>query len=309
MTVMFRRQSLFIVLAALLLLTIVSCKEHAPAVDGSAPAASASTNQQVFEVKGMVKELKPDGKTIVIKHEEVPNYMPAMTMPFEVKNTNELRGLQPGDAITFRMTVTDTDGWIDHITKLNAPRPAEQPSRPAFQQVRDVDPLKVGDLLPEYHFTNELGQAVSTRQFKGQALVFTFFFTRCPFPTFCPLMANNFAETQKKLLALPNGPANWHMLSISFDPEFDTPAILKTYADRYNYNPAHWGFVTGESLDVTAIGDQVGQYFGHDESGGVTHNLRTVVVDAQGRVQKIIPNNKWTTDELVAEIVKAAAAK
>lgn len=306
---MFRWQSFPIILAAWLLLTVVSCKERVSALAGSAPSASASTNQQAFQVKGVVKELKPDGKTIVIKHEEVPNYMPAMTMPFEVKNTDELRGLQPGNAITFRMIVTDTDGWIDHIMKLNAPQPAEQPSRPALRLARDVDPLKVGDLLPEYHFTNELGQTVSTRQFKGQALVFTFFFTRCPFPTFCPLMSINFAETQNKLLALPHGPTNWHMLSISFEPEFDSPVILKAYAERYNYNPAHWSFVTGELIDVTAIGEQVGESFGHDETGAVRHNLRTVVVDTQGRVQKIIPENKWTSDELVAEIVKAAAVK
>jgi len=306
---MFRRQSFLTALAALLLFTNVSCKERGTAAAAGNPAASSSTNQQVFQVKGVVKELQPDGKTIVIKHEEVPNYMPAMTMPFEVKSTNELRGLRPGDAVAFQMIVTDADAWIDHIAKLNAAQPAEPPPRPALRLARDVDPLKTGDLLPEYHFTNELGQAVSTRQFKGQALVFTFFFTRCPYPTFCPLMANNFEETQKKLLALPHGPANWHMLSISFDPEFDTPALLKAYADRYNYNPEHWNFVTGALIDVTAIGDQVGEYFGHDETGAVVHNLRTVVVDAQGRVQKIIPENKWTSDELVAEIVKAAAVK
>lgn len=286
---------------------MVSCKERAPVV--AASTSAPGTNQQVFQVKGVVKELKPDGKTVVIKHEEVPNYMPGMTMPFEVKSTNELRGLQPGDAVTFRMTVSDTDAWIDHITKSTIPKPAEQPSRATFRQVREVDSLKVGDLLPEYHFTNELGQAVSTSQFKGQALAFTFFFTRCPYPTFCPFLSINFAAAQKKLLTLPQSPTNWHFLSISFDTDFDSPAVLKAYAKRYDYNPAHWSFVTGEWIDITAIAEQVGEYFGHDESGGVTHNLRTVIVDAQGRVQKILPNNKWTSDELVAEIVKAAAVK
>ncbi len=297
------------VLSVLLLFAMVSCKERSPAGVGITPTPALSTNQQVFQVKGVVKELKSDGKTVVIKHEEVPNYMPAMTMPFEVKNTNELRGLQPGDAVTFRMTVSDADAWIDHITTMTVPKPAEQPSRPSFRRVRDVDSLKVGDMLPEYHFTNELGQAVSTSQFKGQALVFTFFFTRCPYPTFCPFLSIHFAEAQKKLLALPQGPTNWHFLSISFDTDFDSPTVLKSYAERYDYNPAHWSFVTGEWIDITAIAEQVGEYFGHDESGGVTHNLRTVVVDAQGRIQKIISDNKWTNDELVAEIVKAAAVK
>src|SRR5207253_2367232 len=113
------------------------------------------------------------------------------------------------------------------------------------------------DVLPDYHFTNELGQAISTSQFKGQALAFTFFFTRCPYPTFCPLMSSNFSEAQKKLLALPDGPKNWHLLSISFDTENDSPEALKTYAAKYPYDPSHWDFVTGDLIDITAIAEQV----------------------------------------------------
>lgn len=288
-------------------LTLVSCK--AQTTSAASPSSSAPTNHQIFQVKGVVKELKPDGKTVVIRHEEVPNYMPAMTMPFEVHNTNELRGLQPGDLISFQLVVTADNGWIEHVTKLNAARTAQLPSRPTFRLVRDVDPLQVGDELPDYHFTNEFGQAVSTRQLKGQAFAFTFFFTRCPYPAFCPLMSANFEATQNKLLAMANAPTNWHLFSISFDTGFDSPATLKVYAQRYDYKHAHWSFLTGDLVDITAIGDQVGEYFGHDEGGGVTHNLRTVVVDTRGRIQKIFPDNKWTSDELVVELLKAAAVK
>jgi protein SCO1/2 len=306
---MFRQISLMIIFAGMLLCAVVSCRDRAPQAVPAASAPATATNQQFFQVKGVVKELKTDERTVVIKHEEVTNYMPAMTMPFEVKNTNELRGLQAGDVVGFRLIVTDQDAWIDHLTKLNTPSPVEQPSRPTVRLARDVDPLNVGDSLPEYHFTNELGEAVSTSQFKGQALAFTFFFTRCPYPTFCPLMSRNFEEAQKKLLTGPNAPIKWHLLSISFDPEFDSPAVLKTYASRYDYDPAHWSFVSGALIDLTAIAEQVGAFFGHDETGAVQHNLRTVVVDASGRVQKIFPNNKWTSDELVAEIIKAAAVR
>jgi protein SCO1/2 len=271
-------------------------------------AQALSTNLHYYPVRGVVRELKPDGRTAVIQHEAVPDYMPAMTMPLEVRDTNELRGLETGDAIAFRMVVIpDRDAWIDQVKKLDAPPPG-LPSKPAYRFVRDVEPLKLGDPLPDYHFTNQLGQAVSTSQFKGQALAFTFFFIRCPYPTFCPLMSNNFNEAQKKLLALADGPKNWHLLSISFDTENDTPAALKEYAGRYQVDSAHWDFVTGKLLDITAISDQVGENFWR-EAGSISHNLRTVVVDAAGKVQKIIPENKWTSDELVAEIVKAAAAK
>jgi protein SCO1/2 len=107
---------------------------------------------------------------------------------------------------------------------------------------------------------------------------------------------------------MPDGPKNWHLFSISFDTEYDSPEALKNYAQKYNYDPERWSFLTGDLVEITAIADQVGETFWH-EGASITHNLRTVVVDAQGRVQAIIPENKWTSDELVAEIVKAAAAK
>jgi protein SCO1 len=297
-------------MVVLLALMVSSCSEKSAEPMREIQTTDTSTNQQIFEVKGEIKELKPDGKTAVIKHEAVPNFMPAMTMPLEAKDTNELRGLKPGDVVSFRMIVTDNDAWIDQVRKLSEARKlSELPSRSsAFRVVRDVDPLKIGDPLPDYHFTNELGQAVSTSQFKGQALAFTFFFIKCPYPTFCPLMSSNFSEAQKKLLAMPNAPTNWHMLSISFDPESDTPEALNAYAKRYHYDPNHWNFVSGDLIEITAIADQVGEAFGN-EGGTIVHNLRTVVVDAQGRVQKIIPENKWTSDELVAEMIKAAQVK
>src|SRR6476619_2713280 len=102
---------------------------------------------QIFQVKGVIEEIKPDGKTATIKHEEIPDYMAAMTMDFETKNTNELQGLKAGDAISFRLIVTENDGWIDQVKKLNVP-PTEIPSRATFRRVRDVEPLKVGDALP-----------------------------------------------------------------------------------------------------------------------------------------------------------------
>ena len=280
-------------------------------VNGPVPARAqaAATSQKTFPARGVVRELKPDGTTVVIQHEDVTNYMPAMTMPFDVKDPGELKGLQPGDSVAFRINVTDRDAWIDQITKLSAAQPAQAAARPNWRVVRDVEPLKVGDALPEYHFTNELGRAVSTREFKGQAMVFTFFFTRCPYPTFCPFLSHSFADTQTKLQAMPGGPANWHLLSISFDTEIDSPSTLKAYAGVYHYDPEHWSFVTGDLTEISAIADQVGAYFGHDESGGITHNLRTVVVDTQGRVQRVFTDNRWTSDDLAAEIVKAAQAK
>jgi protein SCO1 len=291
-----------------LMVSNVSCQPPPKAQFDADGAAAPGTNLQFFQIKGVIKELGADGKTVVVRHEEIPDYMPAMTMPFAAREPAELAALRAGDTVSFRLTVTAKESWIDQIRKL-APAPApDSPARPTVRIVRDVEPLQIGDALPEYHFTNELGQSLSTSQFKGQALAITFIFTRCPLPNFCPLMSNNFGEAQKRLLAMPGAPTNWHLLTISFDPEFDTPLVLKTYAQRFGADPRRWNFLTGELIDVTAISEQFGQMFWREE-GALSHNLRTVVVDASGRVQRILEGNKWTSDELVAEMLKGTGKK
>ena len=296
--------------ALLLAFSLAACqpKSSAPADPTSAPA---NTKTNFYFVKGVVKELKPDGRTALIEHEAIPNYMEAMTMPLRVKNTNELANLQPGDQIFFRMIVTDFEGWIDQVSKTGkapavtpTPTPETKP-KGSFRRVRDVLPLNVGDTIPDYPLTNHLGQAISLGQFKGQALAFTFIFTRCPFPEFCPRMGNNFQTTAKKLAALTNAPTNWHLLSITFDVEFDTPAVLRGYAARYQTDPAHWSFATGAQIEIDALTEQFGLGFAR-EGTIFNHNLRTIVIDAAGRVQSVLIGNEWKPEELIAELVKAA---
>jgi protein SCO1/2 len=270
--------------------------------------ASAQTNQQFHSATGVVTEIAPSDKKITIKHDAIAGYMSAMTMSFDVKDTNDLTGLARGDGVSFRIVIQGNDAWIDQIKKTGKAINLPITSGP-FRSVHDVEPLNEGDLLPDYHLTNQLGQAISTAQYKGQALAITFLFTRCPYPTYCPLMANNFAEVQKKLLATPNAPTNWHLLTVSFDPEFDAPEILKRYAEMHNADPVHSTFATGALMDITALGEQFGLAFWKGEVGIINHNLRTIVIDPSGRVQKIFTGNEWKPEELEAEMVKAAKAR
>jgi protein SCO1/2 len=227
--------------------------------------------------------------------------------------------LKAGDAVAFRMVVTKDDGWIENVRKL-APAAAE-PKRITLPSTNDtngqpltfrkspmVEPLEVGQQVPDYKFTNQFGQPISFHQFKGQALGITFVFTRCPFPTFCPRMSVNFQQAQNKLKLMANAPTNWTLLSISFDPEYDTPARLKTYATPYNLDTNHWQFATSDLWNVDGITEQLGLQF-WKEQGTIQHNLRTAVFDARGRLQKVFTGNEWTVDEFAAEMVKAAEEK
>src|SRR5438552_16570161 len=132
------------ILSALLAISSISCR-----------------NEQVFQVKGVVKEVLPERKRVKIEHEKIPNYMEAMTMIFDVKDAKELNGIEPGDKVSFRMIVTDKDGWIDQIKKIGVTNLTTIPLPQGLRVTREVDPLKEGDLMPNYHFTNELGQDVN----------------------------------------------------------------------------------------------------------------------------------------------------
>jgi protein SCO1/2 len=273
------------------------------------PSPAADMGEvKVFQVKGVVRNL-PGDQTVLIRHEEIPGYMAAMTMPFTVKDTNELAGVNVGDTVAFRMTVTADDGWIDQLQILERGQPEDQ--RPKIEGVRItriVEELAVGDLLPNYQFTNELRRAVNLSDFRGKAVGLTFIYTRCPYPTFCPRQAQQFAEVSQRLKQSADAPQNWHLLSLSFDPAYDTPAVLRAYARRYHYDPDRWSFLTGAMIDIDAITEQFGTFFARDGEGW-SHNVRTVVIDATGRIQRIFIGNEWTAEEFALEMVKAAQAR
>jgi protein SCO1/2 len=232
-----------------------------------------------------------------------------MTMPFNVKNTNELAGLATNDQVSFTMIVTEDDGWIENIKKIGVDTNSlAVKERPKVRVVRDVEPLAIGDKMPDYTFTNSLGDKISLSDFNGQAYAFTFIFTRCPFPTFCPRMNSNFSEAYKHLISAGNAPTNWHLISISFDPDFDTPQRLKDYSATYKPDPRKWDWVTGAMIDIDAISEQVGMAFAF-ENNTFNHTLRTVVVDKNGVIRQIFVGNEWKPEELVEEILKGASGE
>ena len=254
--------------------------------------------------KGTVMELKPDGRTVVIRHEAISNYMAAMTMPFHVKDPRELAGVRRGDEISFQLHVTDTESWVDGIVKIGTgSRSPDKPPVPASAAKTEARP---GSPLLDYKFTNELGQAVSLNDFRGQALAITFFYTRCPLPDYCPRLSKNFLEAQQKLESLAGAPANWHLFSVSFDTEFDSPPMLKAYGNSYQYDPKHWSFLTGPADKIGELARQAGVSYQYD-AGTFNHDFRTLIIDAAGHLQMVFPTGGNLSDQIVAEILKAAA--
>ena len=277
------------------------------------PPNEPNTNVRTFQVQGVVKKLATDSRTVVVTHEAVPNYMAAMTMPFKAKQPAELAGLQSGDTIQFRLKVTETESWIEGVLKvangqavgqaspLPAATPAPGPANPGEKSV----PQRRNPLL-DYPFTNELGQAMRLSDFRGQALAITFFFTRCPIPDYCPRLSRNFEEASQKLSAMAGGPTNWHFLSVTFDPEFDTPSVLRAYGETYRYNPRNWSFLTGPKERIGELASASDVKY-EPATGFIEHNFRTLIIDAAGHLQMVFPTAGNLSDAIVAEVLKAAA--
>ncbi len=281
-----------------------------PGANSPAPGSPADASITNYTVRGVVVGLGEDGKSVKVKHEEIPGYMMAMTMPFEARPTNELTGLMRGDQIEFRMRVTETDGWIDQVRILGTTKTEPTNAVNDIKVIPDVPELKAGDLVPNYTYTNELGRVIHLADYRGQALAITFIFTRCPFPTFCPRMTEQFGKVSKLLKSAPDAPPNWRLLSLSFDPDFDTPATLQVYGQRHQYDPARWSLATGSFNQIERLTGHFGLYFGRNVPiAQQNHNLRTVVLDTLGRVHEIFVGNEWTAEELVTSIRAAAAVK
>jgi protein SCO1/2 len=269
-------------------------------------ARVAGADSRTFEVRGLVEKLIPDRGEVVIRHETIPGYMDAMTMPFRAPKSQDLAGLRPGDTITFRLNVTEHDGWIDQVKVIAPARPDTHPlTAPALP---NLDPIRIGQPFPDATLTDEHGRDFNLSSYHGNSVAITFIFTRCPYPTFCPRITGNFATVQSDLSADAGAPGNWRLLSVTIDPDHDTPEALRAYAEAHKADPAHWRFATGSLRAITTLALRCGLNF-WDENGLIQHNLRTIVIDAGGKVRRVFSDNEWKPAEVERELREGAAAR
>ena len=266
-------------------------------------AKQESARVQHYEVRGIVRGFAPDRSTIDIEHETIPDFMPSMTMPFTARDAEQIAHIRTGDAIAFRLEVTAKDFFIDNVKKINAgevhlPKATEATTSKIPTK---SEKLKEGDTLTAFSLTNEAGQPVTADTLRSHPTVITFIFTRCPMPNFCPRMSSNFAELQK---AIQNGSgkvAETRLLSITIDPQFDAPAILKQYAQQEGADPKIWSFATGEPAQIDELTKAFAVYR-QTEGGTISHGLTTALISADGKVAKLWRGNGWSPQEVLAAV-------
>ena len=264
--------------------------------------AAACSSAKTYEMRGQILGVNRDKMEILVKHEDIKGLMPAMTMPWKVRTANMLDTLEAGDLITSEIEVDGSQAVVTKITKTGTAKPDVPPPAPTVPGAKYLMP---GDEVPNQVFVDEEGRERDFNTIRAsRPIAITFIYTKCPIPTFCPAMDRQFAEAQA-LIKEKGLTGKAALLSVSFDPKNDTPAVLKAHAQKLRSDPQVWNFVTGEreAIDRFATNMLVtlvrGQAANPEEIG---HTLRTTVVGRDGRIVKSYAGADWTATDLVTEL-------
>ena len=263
-----------------------------------AAACSQGPEARTYQLTGQVLAVDLETREILVKHDDIPGFMPAMTMPYLVKEVALIRDRVRGDLITATLTVEPDLAHLSAITKTgSAPVPADAATTiPAAANVRV---LNSGDRPPAVRLIDQDEKPLSLEDFRGLATAITFIYTRCPLPQFCPLMDRRFAETQALIAKDPQLQRRVGLLTISFDPKVDRAAVLRAHARTLGADPSLWRFATADEAVVERFAAAFGVNVIREKDGTITHNLRTVVIDSSGDVAGFFDHNAWTAEDLV----------
>lgn len=263
--------------------------------------AGGCSRERRYQLEGQVLAVDRDKGELTVRHEDIKGFMPGMTMPFKVSDPTALAERKPGDLIRATLVVSDSTGHLEDVIRTGeAPLPADVPA--ARSSI-----LEPGATAPDVELVDQEGRTRSLADWRGRPVAVTFVYTRCPLPDFCPLIDRHFLAVQQALSTDQQLAGRVHLLSVSFDPEYDRPEVLRAHAERLGADPAIWTWLTGDREAIDRFAGAFGVSILRDDRPmpEIIHNLRTVVLDAEGRVTKILSGNNWKPEELV-EALRAA---
>jgi protein SCO1/2 len=270
---------------------------------------SSGANFKVYKLRGKVVATDAAKGEVTLNHEAIAGFMEAMTMPYKLKDANIASELHAGDVLTADVLVSqdpNADVLLDHIVVVAQGKPDYRP--PVTYHVPTA-----GDQVPDFKLRNQDGRAIHLGQFRGQALLVTFIYTRCPLPNFCPRVTYNFASIEKELAANPTLLKKTHLVCVSFDPENDTPERLRAYGTTYIGSDApsafaHWDFAAPDKPTLKEMAKFFDVGFTNEADNTITHTLSTTLIGPDGKVVRFYPGNEWTVEQVLADVKQAANA-
>lgn len=247
-----------------------------------------------YDLVGTVVSVEPQHKLVTVKHDDIPGYMNAMTMPFSLKDEWVYQVMSAGDQIQAQLVVQGDRSWLEQVSVTRPPPPGEEP--PPGEATKEFTPYPASD----FTLTDQDGQPFSLHDLRGKTVFLDFIFTRCPGP--CPLLSLKFSQVQQRLAERLG--KDVFLLSVTIDPRHDTPEVLKTYAQRYNANLSGWKFLTGSTKDIILTTSAFGADYEANEDGIVDHRLVTCVINPDGTIVKEFAGTNYTVDDLLVAVEK-----
>jgi protein SCO1 len=279
-------------------LIVSACSSKSTPTSKSPEASSAA---QKYEVKGKVVSVDKSNHKVTIAHEEIKGYMEAMTMPFTILDDYVYSELKPGSQILATLVVDQGRSWLEDTIVSNA-----DPNFVGKIEDSGVEPA-AGTETPDFALINQDGKKINFKQYRGKALIMTFVYTRCPLPDYCPLMTQNFVTINRELQNKPALRDKTRLLSVTVDPDFDTPKVLRDYGARQagldKDGFKRWEFATGSPEQIKSVA----QFFGLNywqENNQVIHGLRTAIIASDGKVAKVYRHNDWKPEDVVKDLEK-----
>jgi protein SCO1/2 len=269
----------------------------------AAIACTQKPKPRELEIVGQIVRIDRSTSYATIRHDDIVGFMPAMTMPFAVRPASLLEGREPGDLVRGTLFVDGTEAWVGALTKTgHAPLPPAESSAGGG--------LVAGDRVPDAAFVDQAGAPLEITWLDGRVSVITFIYTRCPLPDFCPAIDSRFRALQDEIAKASGALARVRLLSVTIDPAFDTPDVLKAHATKLEARPETWRFVTAAPDAIAVFGRQFGLDVRGTGSGpaDIEHNLRTIILDRDRRVVEMLTGAQWTAADLIAKVRAAAGA-
>ena len=290
-----------VLVASLALIGVVGCHR----------SAAGKSATQHYPIHGVVVSVDAKSGEVNLDAASIPGFMEAMTMSYKLADPTVASELHAGDRITATLLCeNDAAGPVNmRLTDIVVTGQAKPDYVPKVQ----YHVPSPGDAVPDFALLNQSAKTIRLKQFKGQVLVMTFVYTRCPLADYCPRMSRNFAAIDKDLSGDKKLYAQTHLLSVSFDPAYDTPKVLKSYGEAYTgrYTQetfAHWDFAAPQAAEMTKMEEFFDLGVTPGENGTLQHSLSTLVIGKDGKVVAFYPTNEWTVVEVEEQIRKAAAA-
>ncbi|HXN64698.1 MAG TPA: SCO family protein [Candidatus Acidoferrales bacterium] len=256
-----------------------------------------------YALTGRVTRVDRSTNTVIVDGDPIPGYMDAMEMPYQVKDPKMLDPLAVGDQIKADVVVTSDGAHLENIVVTKKGDATKAPSAGAQHEPQP------GEAVPDFLLINENGKQIHLHDFRGKTVLLTFIYTRCPLPDYCPLMSYNFAQIEKDLAKDAGEYKETHLLSISFDPKFDTPKVLRGYGEEYlkqagDRNFDHWEFVSAPIAEMPDLEKFFG-VFVDGENAQIVHSMSTAVIGPDGKVYRWYHGNDWQTADVLRDVVSS----